>query len=177
MFKKRLAFILSFFLLIVSSALVAGSLVPRQSAHAVKFSGNATTTPTPGGTASTAAADSFQRTVTSGWGSADTGGWWTVVGSPWSWSASVGEGSVTVGANSQELAYLSSFTIQDVDIVEKVVLPRCSGSSTNCDAYVLGRYAPAYSPTYYRVGVVQGSGRSNIFIRAQRSDGTNLGSD
>ena len=46
MFKKRLALILSFFLLIVSSALVAGSLVPRQSAHAVRFSGNATTTPT-----------------------------------------------------------------------------------------------------------------------------------
>jgi hypothetical protein len=173
MFKRRLAFILSFFLLIVSSALVAGSLVPRQSAHAVKFSGNATTTPTPG----TAAADSFQRTVTSGWGSADTGGWWTVVGSPWSWSVSPGAGSVTVGANSEERAYLSSFTLQDVDLVEKVVLPRCSGSGTNCDAFVLGRYAPAYSPTYYRVGVVQGAGGADILLRAQRSDGTSLGSD
>ena len=120
MFKKRLALILSFFLLIVSSALVAGSLVPRQSARAVKFSGNATTTtPIPTGTPTTgtAAADSFQRTVTSGWGSADTGGWWTVVGSPWNWSVSPGAGSVTVGANSEERAYLSSFTIQDVDVV------------------------------------------------------------
>jgi hypothetical protein len=144
MFKKRLALILSFFLLIASSALVAGSLVPRQSAHAVKFSGNAaTTTPTPTGTPTTgtAAADSFQRT--------------------------------TVGANSQERAYLSSFTIQDVDVVEKVVLPRCSGSTTNCDAFVIGRYAPVY----YRVGVVQGAGRADIFLRAQRSDGTSLGSD
>src|SRR5258708_40077366 len=76
MFKKRLALILSFFLLIVSSTLVAGSLVPRQSARAVKFSGNATTTtPIPTGTPTTgsAAADSFQRTVTSGWGRAGTG--------------------------------------------------------------------------------------------------------
>ncbi len=119
-------------------------------------------------------ADSFRRTVTSGWGSADTGGWWTVVGSPWAWSVSPGAGRVTVGANSEEQAYLSSFTIQNVDIVEKVVLPRCSGSS-NCDAYVLGRYTPAYSPTYYSVGVMQGAG--DIFLHAQRSDGTSLGSD
>jgi hypothetical protein len=132
-----------------------------------------TSTPTPG----TAAADSFQRTTTSGWGSADTGGWWTVVGSPWSWSVSPGAGSTTVGANSEERAYLSSFTIQDVDIVEKVVLPRCSGSGTNCDAFVMGRYSPAHSPTYYRVGLVQGACRANIFLRTQRSDGTTLGSD
>src|SRR5258708_37169428 len=116
MFKKRLALILSFFLLIVSSALVAGSLVPRQSAHAVKFSGNAiTTTPIPTGTPTTgtAAADSFQRTVTSGWGSADTGGWWTVVGSPWNWSVSPGAGSTAVGANSDERAERASFTVRE----------------------------------------------------------------
>jgi DNA-binding beta-propeller fold protein YncE len=139
--------------------------------------GTSTTTPTTTSTTSgTVAADSFQRTAASGWGSADTGGWWTVVGSPWSWSVSPGAGSVTVGANGQERAYLSSFTTQNVDVVEKVVLPRCSGSTT-CDAFVLGRYAPAYNPTYYRVGVVQGTARADIFLRAQRSDGTNLGGD
>src|SRR5260370_33928258 len=118
MFKKRLALILSFFLLIVSSALVAGSLVPRQSARAVKFSGNATTTtPIPTGTPTTgtAAADSFQRTVTSGWGSADTGGWWTVGGSPWNWSVPPGAGSLTEGASRERRAYLSSCNVQDVD--------------------------------------------------------------
>ena len=136
-----------------------------------------TPTPPPGGTGSAAAADSFQRTVPSGWGSADTDGWWTVVGSPWSWSVSSGAGSVTVGANNEERAYLSSFTIQDVNIVEKFVLPKCNGSGTNCDAYVLGRYTPAYNPTYYRVGLVQGAGWADIFLRTQRSDGTSLGSD
>src|SRR5260370_30135378 len=140
MFKKRLALILSFFLLIVSSALVAGSLVPRQSARAVKFSGNATTTtPIPTGTPTTgtAAADSFQRTVTSGWGSADTGGWWTVVGSPWPWAVPPGAGSVTVGANSEERAYLSSFTSQEVGGAAKVVLPHCRRSTTHVDAFVI----------------------------------------
>ncbi len=138
-----------------------------------------TTTPTPTGTpiTGTAASDSFQRTLASGWGNADTGGWWSVVGSPWNWSVASGAGSVNVGASSMERAYLSTFTIQNVDLVEKLVLPRCSGSGTNCDAFVLGRYAPAYSPTYYRVGVVQGAGKSDIFLRAQRDDGTSLGSD
>ncbi|HEY5005569.1 MAG TPA: hypothetical protein VII61_20575 [Ktedonobacteraceae bacterium] len=140
----------------------------HQSARAM-----AVTTPTSG----TIAADSFQRTIASGWGSADTGGWWTVAGSPWSWSVASAAGNVTVGANGQEQAYLSSFTTQDVDVVEKIVLPRCTGSSTNCDSYVLGRYASGYSPTYYRVGLVQGAGNPDILLRAQRSDGTSLGSD
>jgi 6-phosphogluconolactonase (cycloisomerase 2 family) len=173
MFKKLLLFTLSFLLLIVSSAIAVNSLTLPQSAYAMASARNAATTSTSG----TAAADSFQRTVASGWGSADTGGWWTVVGSPWSWSVAPGAGSVTVGANAQEQAYLSSFTTQDVDVVQQVALPRCTGSSTNCDAYVLGRYSPAYSPTYYRVGVVQGAGRPDIFLRAQRSDGTSLGTD
>jgi hypothetical protein len=128
------------------------------------------------GKGGTAASDSFQRTIASGWGSADRGGWWTVVGSPWSWSVSTGAGSVNVGAGGEERAYLSSFNIQNVDIVEKVVLPRCTGK-TNCDAFVLGRYSPAYNPTYYRVGLVQGTGKADIFLRAQHSDGTNLVND
>ena len=121
-------------------------------------------------------ADKFNRTVKSGWGSASTGGWWTVVGSPWNWSVTPGAGNVTVGANSEERAYLSTFTATDVNIVEKMALPRCSGSS-NCDSYIIGRYTPAYTPTYYRVGLVQGASRADIFIRAQRGDGTNLSSD
>ena len=120
---------------------------------------------------STIASDRFQRTVASGWGNADTGGWWTVVGSPWNWSTGGGAGKVTVGAASDERAYLSSFTVQNVDIVEKVVLPK--RNTNKCGAFVLGRYSPAYSPTYYRVGVVQGAG-GNIFLRGQRSDGSNL---
>lgn len=120
--------------------------------------------------------DDFNRTVTSGWGSASTGGWWTVVGSPWAWSVTPGAGSMTVGPNSEERAYLSSFTVQDVNIEEQMVLPRCSGKS-NCDSFVIGRYSPAYSPNYYRVGLVQGVGKADIYLRAQRSDGTNLGRD
>ncbi len=123
---------------------------------------------------STIVSDGFQRTVASGWGNADTGGWWTVVGSPWNWSTSAGAGSVTVTAAGEERAYLSSFTVQNADVVERVVLPKCN--TNKCDAFVLGRYSPAYNPTYYRVGVVQGAG-GDILLRAQRNDGTNLVND
>ena len=40
----------------------------------------------------------------------------------------------------------------------------------------MGRYTPTYNPTYYRVGVAQGS-RTHVFLHAQRSDGTSLGTD
>src|ERR1700676_5497070 len=62
-------------------------------------------------TSNVVGSDNFNRTVASGWGSASTGGWWTVVGSPWAWSVAPGAGSTTVGANSEERAYLSSFTV------------------------------------------------------------------
>lgn len=176
-FKKRIAFVLSFCLLVVSSMLAAGSLIPHQSAQAGESSGNATTSHAGQRIVGTPASDSFQRNVASGWSNADAGGGWTVVGSPWNWSVSAGTGHVTVGAGAEERAYLSSFTIQDVDLVEKSVLPRCTGINTNCGAFVLGRYSPAYNPTYYRVGVVQGTGKPDIFLRAQRSDGTALGGE
>ena len=122
----------------------------------------------------TIVSDSFQRSLASGWGNADVGGWWTVVGSPWNWSTNAGAGSVKVGANGQESAYLSTFTVQDVNILEKVNLPACGAN--DCDSFVLGRYTPAYSPSYYRVGVVQGAS-GDIMLRAQRSDGTSLTTD
>lgn len=170
MLNKYLSFTLLFLVLAVGSATAEGYLLLPPSADAMRFA-------TINSSAGLAPADSFQRIVKSGWGSAATGNWWTVVGWPWSWSVAAGSGQVTMGANDQEQAYLSSFTTQDVDIVEKVVLPRCTDSQTNCGAYVLGRYTPAYNPTYYRVGIVQGAGRGDIYLRTQLSDGTGLGSD
>ena len=64
--------------------------------------------------------------------------------------------------------------MQDVDLLAKVTLPRCSGSGHYCDAFLLGRVSAGRNPTYYRVGVVQGSGSRDIVLRAQRSDGSNL---
>jgi DNA-binding beta-propeller fold protein YncE len=157
----------------VATALSTPPTSTTSTTNTSSTSSSSTTTSIPT-TTGTAASDSFQRTVSSGWGNADTGGLWTVVGSPWNWSVSPGAGTVPVAAGAQELAYLSHQTTQDVDITEQVTMPRCA---TSCDAFVLGRYSPAFSPTYYRVGLIQSTGRSTIFIRTQRSDGSTIGGD
>jgi DNA-binding beta-propeller fold protein YncE len=136
--------------------------------------GSPSPTPTPP-PAGIIASDAFQRTVAGGWGNADTGGWWSVVGSPWNWSASPSAGSVIATPGADERAYLSTFTTQNVDVTMKVTLPR-STQANDALAYVIGRYTAAYSPSYYSVGVGQGTG-NDIIIRAQRSDGGALASD
>src|SRR6266487_3722701 len=123
------------------------------------------------------ASDRFNRTVSNGWGTADLGGSWTVLDTPANWSVAPGAGSINVAATAQARGVLGSVSVQDVDLLAKIALPRCSGNGTNCDAFVIGRYTGGSTPSYYRVGAVQGQGRSTMFLRTQRSDGTNLGSD
>ena len=123
------------------------------------------------------AADSFSRTVTGGWGSADVGGPWTVLDTAASWSVTPGTGSISVAASGQQRAVLGSVAVQDVDLLAEMVLPRCTGTGHNCDGYLIGRYTGGNSPTYYRVGLVQGPGQSTVFLRSQRSDGSSLASD
>ena len=108
---------------------------------------------------------------------ADVGGAWTVLDSAASWSVSPGTGSVGAPATAQRRAVLSGVSVQDVDLLAKVTLPRCTGSGHYCDAFLLGRVSAGSDPTYYRVGVVQGPGNGDILLRTQRSDGTNLVSD
>jgi hypothetical protein len=127
--------------------------------------------------ATTIASDSFNRTVTSGWGTAEQGGSWTVLDTPANWSVAPGIGSIVAPANTERRAVLSSASAKDVDLLAKVAVPRCSGSSTNCVSYVLGRVSGGSAPTYYRVGLLQSQARSTVFIRAQRNDGSNVSSD
>jgi hypothetical protein len=131
------------------------------------------TAPAPPGTV---AEDSFQRTVTGGWGTSDVGGSWSILDSPAGWSVTPGAGSISVPATAEDRAVLGSVSVQDADLLAEIVLPRCTSGGTNCDSYVVGRYT-AGTPTYYRVGLVQGAGRSTVYIRAQRSDGSNLFGD
>ena len=137
----------------------------------VPFSGVAATA-----AGTTIASDSFNRTVSGGWGTADVGGPWTVLDTPASWSVSPGAGSISVAATAQRRALLGSVSVQDVDLLAKITLPRCTGAGHYCDAFLVGRASGGGNPTYDRVGVVQGAG-SDILLRAQRSDGTNLASD
>jgi hypothetical protein len=123
------------------------------------------------------ASDSFNRTVSKGWGTADLGGSWTVLDHPANWSVAPGVGSINAAAKTQNRGVLSSVAVQDVDLLAKIVLPRCTGSNTNCDACVIGRYTGGSKPTYYQVGAIQGQGQSTVLLRAQRSNGSKLSSD
>lgn len=121
------------------------------------------------------ACDTYQRT-TSGWGNADTGGAWSVVGNTSNWSVSSGAGSINVPAGGQQIGFLGGVSVRDVDLLERVTLPMSTTGNT-CDAFLLARYVGGASPTYYRVGLVQGPGHSTIVIRTQRNDGTYLTGD
>src|SRR5438105_1031509 len=131
-------------------------------------------TTSPAGAGTTLACDSFNRTVSNGWGTADVGGPWTILDTASNWSVSPGAGSITVASNGQERGYLGSVTTQDVEMVAKVVLPK-SSQNNNCVFYLLGRYTAGSTPTYYRVGVGQGAGKSTVILRAQRNDNTWIG--
>src|ERR1700684_2057348 len=78
------------------------------------------------------ASDSFNRTVSNGWGAANMGGSWSAPGTPATWSVAPGAGSINATANIQDSSVLGSVSVQDVDILAKIVLPRCTGTGTNC---------------------------------------------
>ena len=145
--------------------------------HTFRFSSFAATNlvaappPPPGPLAS----DSFNRSATAAWNSTDLGGFWTTMGTPVDWSVLPGGGSVGAQPNGDEWAYLSAVNARDIDVVTQIVLPR-SSQANNVLAFVLARYVSAYNPTYYAIGVGQGTG-ANLVLRAQRSDGTSIGAD
>src|SRR5205807_177097 len=83
--------------------------------------------PSPAAAAPTTyALDTFNRSVSGGWGTADTGGAWTIVDSAAHWSVAPGAGSIQVSANGQERAELAALSVQDVEVLQKVTLPMSS---------------------------------------------------
>jgi len=82
--------------------------------------------------------DGFERTVASGWGTADTGGAWTVVGGASSFSVAGGLGSVSLAPNQTREARLNGVSVTnsvtEVDLSADVV---AAGGSTSVS--VIGR--------------------------------------
>ena len=80
---------------------------------------SATRSPSPAAvTSSTLAADTFTRTVTNGWGTAETGGAWTVTGSASRYAVNGTAGTGVLAAASTNLqAQLATFSATDVNEV------------------------------------------------------------
>jgi hypothetical protein len=129
------------------------------------FTVAAATTPPPAG--ATIAADTFSRTLSGSWGSATTGGTWTL-GTPSSYSVGSGVGSVAVPANSvQRVSYLGSTSARDVDVKVDATFGAVSGLQLH---YLLVRRQS--TGEYLRVGLVGGSGK--LTIRGQTSSAVNV---
>lgn len=62
------------------------------------------------------AADAFNRTVSNGWGPADTGGTWTLGTTSSNFAVAGGVGTMRVAAGSGPAAYLNSVSARDVDL-------------------------------------------------------------
>jgi hypothetical protein len=145
-------------------------------APAGKVTSSSSFTVVPAGNA-VVAADKFNRTVSGGWGTADVGGPWTLLDTPGSWSVAPGAGTVSVAATAQARGVLGGVAVRDVDLLSQTVLPLCTDTGGNCLSFVIGRYIGGTSPSYYRVGAAQGAGRTTVYLRAQRSDGSYLAAD
>ncbi len=84
------------------------------------------------------AADQFARTVARGWGTADTGGAWTVSGSVTGYSVSPGVAAMSLAPGSQRSAWLASTTTTDANLTTSVTVNTLPSGDTVYPT-VLGR--------------------------------------
>ena len=77
-----------------------------------------------------AAADAFGRTTATGWGSADTGGAWTLSGAASLYSVSGGAGRLTANPGATPRTRLDEVSVRDVDVTQVVSLDRLSDTGT-----------------------------------------------
>ena len=85
----------------------------------------------------TLATDAFGRSVTGGWGSADAGGAWTVVGGATRFSVAGGAGVQTVAAGGTTSATLAGVSSSAIDVVVRLSLDATPNGAVY--AYVVGR--------------------------------------
>jgi N-acetylneuraminic acid mutarotase len=119
------------------------------------------------------AQDAFGRTVSSGWGTADIGGAWTVLqGQASNFSVVSGVGNVVTPTNSNQqiAAHLGSVSARDVDFKGTIGFP---DTTANRFAYFLLRRQS--NGANLRIGVLPVGNK--VFIRGQNDAGTHLFAD
>jgi PKD repeat protein len=115
--------------------------------------------------------DSFGRTTSNGWGSADTGGAWTTSGTAANFAVSGGSGAITLPAAGQTRSvWLGSTTRTDTDLRFTLSLDKVpTGSGAYLD--VVGRRVG--TNTEYRARMImQSTGRIIVQLTALRGSAT-----
>jgi len=132
-----------------------------------------------GGGGTSVASDTFTRTLTGAWGTADVGGAWSVLaGSASNFAVNGSKGTIATPTKSvQQLAHLGTASVRDVDYRVDTTFPTAvtaKGSKGLFSSLVL-RHQQA-SGAHYRVGLYL-TGTGKVFIRGQTSTGTNVFAD
>ncbi|BDZ45973.1 hypothetical protein GCM10025866_18820 [Naasia aerilata] len=122
------------------------------------------TTPPPAGTL---AADTFGRTATNGFGTADTGGAWTVAGTASNYAVNGGTGKFTTAAGSERNAYLNAVSSTSTDLTFSAAFNRPTSGTVYVGAYGRRVGTESYRP---RVTVTSGG----VVTLLQRVNGTTL---
>jgi hypothetical protein len=123
----------------------------------------------------TVAQDAFSRTLSGGWGTADTGGAWSVVtGSAANFAVNGAKGTiVTPAGGAQQVAHLGAVSERDLDAQVEVTFPNAAPSG-GIWAYLLLRRQS--TGAYDRVGVFVDP-LNKLFIRGQIDSGSSLFGD
>jgi hypothetical protein len=111
------------------------------------------------------ARDTYSRTVSSGWGSADVGGAWTVSGTAANWAVSSGTGRMTLPAQgATRSAALSGVSVVDVDLLVSVTADSAA-SGSGLYLYTEARYRDAANQ--YR-GKIRIAADGSVYLHASR---------
>jgi PKD repeat protein len=123
--------------------------------------------------ADTLAADSFERSVTSGWGVAPTGGAWSVAGSSSLYSVSAGTGRIQLPTGSGGTARLPGVSATGIDLRLAVAIDKLP-SSGNVYVTVQGRRI-ATAGSYGSKVIVSAAGKVSIqIVRVDQSGGNEV---
>lgn len=114
------------------------------------------------GTGGPLASDNFDRTVASGWGSADVGGAWTVRGGAGSFSVAGGAGSIDVAAGSSRYADLSEVSTASALVTAEFSVGALPGSGEGAYVGVIGRQVG--SDSYAARLVVSPNGQVRLYL-------------
>ena len=119
-------------------------------------------------------ADTFTRTTTNGWGSAETGGAWTISGTASNFAVNNGSGAITIpAAGNTRLVYAGATTRSDTDLRLTMSLDKVpNGSGAYLD--VVGRRVSTNNE--YRARLVMSSnGRITVQLTSLRGTSSPVG--
>ena len=115
--------------------------------------------------------DTFSRTASNGWGTAETGGPWTISGTASNFAVNNGSGAITIpAAGNTRLVYLGSTTRTDTDLRLTLSLDKVpTGSGADLD--VVGRRVSTNNEYRARM-VMRADGRIVVQLTALKGTGS-----